>query len=111
MAENPKDAGRGEETSADRSERTAPSRRCRKPPLSIHASGYVGLTTRLKSLVRELTVWSRFQHPNVLGLLGFYFDEAEFTTACAVTEWQQNGDILSYVQRLNADLNRRLELV
>lgn len=64
-----------------------------------------------KALARELVVWSRFKHPNVLPLSGFYYDDVNFTYACAVTEFQENGNILDYLIRVGPDVEILFKVV
>lgn len=66
---------------------------------------------RSQALAREVRVWERVEHPNVLGLVGFYSDQTNFDIAWLLTEWQENGDVLVYIERTNANLEKRLQLV
>lgn len=47
---------------------------------------------------KEVYVWSRLNHDNVLALLGFVFDELT-GFPLLVSEWMVNGSSLSYVKR------------
>lgn len=69
------------------------------------------LSNDFQALARELLVWSRMKHPNILGLEGFAYDENDLSIACIVTRWQENGNVFHYVSRTKPDLYRRLELV
>lgn len=58
-----------------------------------------------------LHVWSKLNHPNILALEGFYFDQASLMEAWIATPWQKNGNMLKYVKTANLDWNGRLKLV
>lgn len=62
-------------------------------------------------MARELDVWRRFRHPNVQSLVGFYYDEASWTSFCIVTPWQANGNVLQYLVKTKPDKRRRRKLV
>ncbi|CAE6452552.1 unnamed protein product [Rhizoctonia solani] len=54
-----------------------------------------------KSSVKELAVWSKLKHPNVLGLLGICVFGGEIGM---VSEWMPNGNVTDFsVKRPNAD--------
>lgn len=53
--------------------------------------------TPSKSLARELLVWSRLKHENILALEGFYFDESSLKTAWIATLWQENGNVMKFL--------------
>lgn len=58
----------------------------------------------LQGILRDLDRWYNLQHKNILSLRGFYFDRTNFTYAAVVTNWQENGDVLAYVEvRRNTD--------
>lgn len=64
----------------------------------------------LQSLAREILVWSKMQHPNILPLLGFSFDETRLASAWIVTPWQQNGGVLRYIDSAKLDDVGKLKL-
>ncbi|CAE7056484.1 unnamed protein product [Rhizoctonia solani] len=67
-----------------------------------------------KNSVKELTVWSRLKHPNVLGLLGICVLGGEIGM---VSEWMPNGNVTEYAVKhpeadklkLNADIATGLD--
>lgn len=48
-------------------------------------------------LAREILVWSRLHHPNIVEFMGFLFGDAGFPVM--VSKWAENGNALSYVKR------------
>lgn len=63
-----------------------------------------------QSLARELKVWAKFEHPNVLRLIGFCLDH-DMTTATLISPFQAYGHIADYIQKNDLDEMTRLELV
>lgn len=61
-------------------------------------------------LAREMTVWSRLKHPNVLALLGFYLS-ADMGEALIICPWEPQGNIQEYLRQRCPDDHARLELV
>jgi len=51
---------------------------------------------KIKRFYKELTVWQRLNHPNVVPSLGAASDIAEL---CAVSPWMPGGDLLQYLQK------------
>ena len=49
----------------------------------------------MQGLVRELEIWAKLHHPNVLPLLGFIVD-ADSKYPSLVSEWMPNGTVLQY---------------
>lgn len=66
---------------------------------------------RFQAFARELRTWERANHPNVLRLVGFYLDQNNLYSAWLITWWQQEGDILGYIDRTKPDMEKRLKLV
>ncbi|KAG8938038.1 hypothetical protein FRC00_000779 [Tulasnella sp. 408] len=58
---------------------------------------------RWKRLARELYVWAALDHPNVLELLGFAFEEGG---PCLISPWCGYGTLQEYLQKF-PDANRR----
>ncbi|KAG8895995.1 hypothetical protein FRC01_012083, partial [Tulasnella sp. 417] len=58
----------------------------------------------MKRLAREIYVWAELDHPQVLELLGFAFDNR---TPCLISPWCENGTLQEYLQK-NPGANRRL---
>ena len=46
-------------------------------------------------LFREIRVWSRLRHPNILGFLGFMLEEG---VPSLVSEWMEHGTSFNYVK-------------
>ena len=72
-------------------------------------------TAHHQSFARELRVWSRVDHPNVLPLTGFFLD-ANATVALFIAPFEPHGNLRRYLERaLTSDVplsdTRRLELV
>lgn len=67
--------------------------------------------TLAQDLLRDLLRWSRFDHPNLAPLLGLYDGKGNFGSLSVVTEWQQYGNILQYVELTHPDEEVVLGLV
>lgn len=63
-----------------------------------------------KRLAREVNIWARFEHPNLLPLIGFCLDE-EMTTASLISPYEANGHIADYLEKNQSDERTRLQLV
>lgn len=50
-------------------------------------------------------IWKMLRHPNVLSLMGVTMMENRFVM---VSEWMENGNIIQYLEKLDAD---RVQLV
>lgn len=55
--------------------------------------------------------WEKANHRNVVRLFGFYIDQKSFDEAWLLSWWQDEGNILQYIERTNPDTQRKLELV
>ena len=44
--------------------------------------------------MKELTIWSKLRHPNVLPLLGYYY---EGNCPCMISEWMEYGNAVDYM--------------
>ncbi|KAG8955752.1 hypothetical protein FRC04_007743 [Tulasnella sp. 424] len=60
-----------------------------------------------KRLARELKVWDKAKHPNILALLGFYLSD-DYLCASLVSEYMANGNVKEYINECNPDLATRL---
>lgn len=49
-------------------------------------------------LLRELKLWSRLDHPNVLRLLGVAMRPEDAGFPCFITLWMENGTVRSYLE-------------
>ncbi|KAG8944715.1 hypothetical protein FRC04_001614 [Tulasnella sp. 424] len=63
-----------------------------------------------KRLVRELKVWAKAKHPNILELLGFYLSD-DHLCARFVSAYMANGNVKEYIGRLQPDVATRLRFV
>ncbi|KAG8896808.1 hypothetical protein FRB99_008629, partial [Tulasnella sp. 403] len=61
------------------------------------------------ALVRELEVWAKLDHPNVLPLVGFHLSSG-LDEAWLVSPYASNGNVFEYLERTNLGLDDRLEL-
>ncbi|THH07779.1 hypothetical protein EW145_g3155 [Phellinidium pouzarii] len=50
----------------------------------------------LKSLARELHIWSKLHHPNVLPLLGYTIDDGVYPAL--ISRWMSNGTSIQYLK-------------
>ncbi|KAG9041114.1 hypothetical protein FS837_012725 [Tulasnella sp. UAMH 9824] len=58
-----------------------------------------------RRLARELYVWATLDHPNVLELLGFAFEDGG---PCLISPWCDNGTLQEYLQKFPEANRRRL---
>ena len=56
----------------------------------------------LQVFYREVIVWKRLQHPNVVPFLGVPSEMPPFESVC---DWMENGEITEYVRK-NPDVDR-----
>ncbi|KAG8905282.1 hypothetical protein FRB99_000299 [Tulasnella sp. 403] len=61
------------------------------------------------AFVRELAVWAALKHPNILPLIGYHMSP-ELDEAWLVSSFASNGNVTSYIQHTELDLQERLEL-
>ncbi|KAG8894006.1 hypothetical protein FRB99_001576, partial [Tulasnella sp. 403] len=61
-------------------------------------------------LVKELEVWAKLDHPNVLPLVGFHLSP-RLDEAWLVSPYATNGNVFEYLERTNLGLDERLELL
>lgn len=74
----------------------------------IQASG-----TRVRvamRLARELKIWARAKHPNILKLVGYYLSE-NYSCAQLVSPYMENGNITHYMNRTQAGIEARIGFV
>ncbi|KAF8550643.1 kinase-like protein [Imleria badia] len=67
--------------------------------LSCHLASDTGISQRLR---REVKVWMKLNHPNVLSLFGTTSGFGPFPAM--VCPWLENGTLTSYLERCGADL-------
>ncbi|KAG8974269.1 hypothetical protein FRC05_007693 [Tulasnella sp. 425] len=77
----------------------------------LKAEGTRGERVRLaKRLARELNIWAKIKHPNVVELIGYYLDE-KYESPLLISALMNNGNVLDYIERYNPDSERRIALV
>lgn len=103
----PKKGHRVEEVSHFREPRPARPGDCSECMSSNRASS---LHLRSLAFARELYVWHRLKHPNVLSVEGFCIDEPALTKAWIATRWQANGHVREYLEHTKPDQAIRLKL-
>lgn len=65
---------------------------------------------RPQRLVREVQVWSKLEHPNILSLIGFHLD-ANHHFAWLISPYELNGNIFQFLSHAKPDIVVRLRLV
>ena len=55
------------------------------------------LHLQLQSLAKELYIWSKLNHPNILGLEGFYVEDGRHPAL--VSKWIENGSVIDYLKK------------
>ncbi|KIO17629.1 hypothetical protein M407DRAFT_32688 [Tulasnella calospora MUT 4182] len=74
----------------------------------LKAVGTRGERVRLaKRLARELNVWAKIKHANVLELIGYYLDE-KYESPLLISVFMPNGDVLKYIERFKPDIQQRI---
>ncbi|KAG9023282.1 hypothetical protein FS837_005875 [Tulasnella sp. UAMH 9824] len=58
-------------------------------------------------LARELKVWDKAKHPNVLKLIGYYLSE-NYASAQLISPYMENGNITEYIKRTRPNIKTRL---
>ncbi|KAG8901763.1 hypothetical protein FRC00_004817 [Tulasnella sp. 408] len=77
----------------------------------LRAVGTRGERVRLaKRLARELLVWAKIRHQNVVELIGFALDE-KYETPMLISALEPNGDVLKYMGTFKPDIQRRIAFV
>ncbi|KAG8950551.1 hypothetical protein FRC04_007370 [Tulasnella sp. 424] len=69
--------------------------------------------TRLRvamRLAREMKIWARAKHPNVLRLVGYYLSE-NYACAQLISPYMAHGNVTEYMKRAQADMGTRLDFV
>ncbi|KAG9027114.1 hypothetical protein FS837_004372 [Tulasnella sp. UAMH 9824] len=77
----------------------------------LKAVGTRGERVRLaKRLARELNIWAKIKHPNVVELIGWYLDE-KYESPLLISAWMPNGDVLKYIDNFKPDIQQRIALI
>ncbi|KAG9026664.1 hypothetical protein FS837_004538 [Tulasnella sp. UAMH 9824] len=58
-------------------------------------------------LARELKIWAKANHPNVLKLIGYHLSE-KYDCAQLTSPYMENGNIVEYIKRTQASIEARL---
>lgn len=66
--------------------------------------------TFLQRLAREINVWAKIRHPNIVELIGYYLDD-KYESPLLISALMPNGDVLEYINRVNPAIKQRIELV
>ena len=65
-----------------------------------------------QKLRREIDVWRRLDHDNIVPLLGVTTDVKPYTSMGMVSPWMENGDLTKFLRTTPPiTVRRRLELV
>ncbi|KAG8920218.1 hypothetical protein FRC01_000869 [Tulasnella sp. 417] len=81
----------------------------RIPFVRIAIPAYVpSRLSQIQRLARELKVWAKLKHPNILELIGYDLT-ANHDSALFVSEFMANGNVAQYVQRSSASVVVRLK--
>ncbi len=64
----------------------------------------------LQNLGREVRLWSKLNHPNVLPLLG-YFLEGPMAIPNFVSQWMKNGTLVDYMKHRPLDAHEMCRMV
>lgn len=51
----------------------------------------------MKRVSRELLVWSRLHHPNIIQLLGYALETKDTGYPMLISEWMVNGSLAKYM--------------
>ncbi|KAG8913794.1 hypothetical protein FRC00_001575 [Tulasnella sp. 408] len=61
-------------------------------------------------LARELKVWAKVKHPNILELIGYYVSD-NYACAQFVSAFMVNGNVMQYIKRTQVSAAIRLKFV
>ncbi|KAG8899704.1 hypothetical protein FRC00_001064, partial [Tulasnella sp. 408] len=78
---------------------------------TLRTGGITGDRLRMtKRLARELHIWARVEHPNIIPLIGYCFDENS-GTPLLISPFMANGNVSAYITRTEPPIEQRLRLV
>ncbi|KAG8955092.1 hypothetical protein FRC04_009549 [Tulasnella sp. 424] len=63
-----------------------------------------------KRLERELNIWAKTKHPNIVELIGYYLDE-KYESPLLISALMVNGNVLNYIERHKPDVKQRVGFV
>ena len=79
--------------------------------VSLHHVMHITIPMKqIQLFEKEIYVWSKLNHPNVLPLLGYAFD-ADTGYPMLISQWMVQGNALAYVRANDASIDRVMELV
>ena len=58
--------------------------------------------------MKELMIWSNLRHPNILPLLGYYYEDNH---PCIISEWMEEGTAQNYVDKSELSAEKLLHMV
>ncbi|KAG8955098.1 hypothetical protein FRC04_009555 [Tulasnella sp. 424] len=77
----------------------------------LKAVGTRGERVRLaKRLARELNIWAKIKHSNVVELIGYYLDE-KYEAPLLISALMTNGNVLDYIEHYKPDIEQRIGFV
>ncbi|KAG8950767.1 hypothetical protein FRC04_007186 [Tulasnella sp. 424] len=76
----------------------------------VGAGGFGEVMLATLHLARELRIWATLQHPNILGLLGYYSSE-NYEIAQLISVYMVNGNVSQYLSKNQPDIATRLKFV
>lgn len=63
-----------------------------------------------KRLAREMLVWCKLNHPNILSFTGYHLSE-DLSTALLICPFIEEGNVKHYLAKHNPDYDERSRLV
>ncbi|KDQ07611.1 hypothetical protein BOTBODRAFT_598442 [Botryobasidium botryosum FD-172 SS1] len=66
---------------------------------------YIAPEIAMRRLEREMNVWKRLRHPNILPFIGFIILASPVTTLFMISPWMENGNLGVYI-KANPDADR-----
>ncbi|KAG8949025.1 hypothetical protein FRC04_009099 [Tulasnella sp. 424] len=77
----------------------------------LKAVGTRGERVRLaKRLARELNIWAKIKHPNIVELIGYYLDE-KYESPLLISAFMPHGNVLDFIKSHNPNMERRIAFV
>ena len=62
----------------------------------MHSFAQNKLQLFLQAFVKEVYVWGKLEHPNIVKLEGYFLRES---FPCIVLEWAENGTIVEFIKK------------
>ncbi|KAG8915075.1 hypothetical protein FRC00_008153 [Tulasnella sp. 408] len=77
----------------------------------LKSEGTRGERVRLaKRLARELNIWAKIQHQNIVELIGYYLDE-QYESPLIISALMPHGNVLQYIKLCQPGIKQRLAFV